>query len=63
MRSYCLACKRHTFNKSPKNVIMTNKVIRNKSKCPICTSDKSRLMGQKYFKDEYERINRKKSGH
>ena len=31
MRSYCLACKRHTFNKSPKNVIMTNKVIRNKS--------------------------------
>ena len=60
MRTYCLVCKRHLFNRSPKYVVMTNKVIRNKSKHPTCTSNKSLFMGRNDFKDEYERINHKK---
>ena len=32
LRTYCLACKKHTDNFGSKNVNMTNKVIRNKSR-------------------------------
>ena len=47
LKTYCLACKKHTHNYGPKNVSMTNKVIRNKSRCSICLNDKSRFMKQK----------------
>ena len=30
VRTYCLACKKHTDNIAPRNVSMANKVIREK---------------------------------
>ena len=50
MRTYCLACRKRTDNVDSWNATMTNKVIRNKSKCGVCLSDKSRFMKQKYNK-------------
>ena len=47
LRTYCLACRKHTNNIFPKNVSMTNKVVRNKSRCSESLSDKSRFMKQK----------------
>ena len=32
LRTYCLVCKKHTDNYGSRNVSMTNKVIRNKSR-------------------------------
>ena len=55
LRTYCLVCKKHTDNYGSNNVSMTNKVIRNKSRCSICLNDKSRFitkkdeMGELYF--------------
>ena len=51
LRTYCLACKKHTDNFGSRNVSMTYKVIRNKSRCCKCLSDKSRFMKQKYNKE------------
>ena len=50
MRTYCLACRKRTDNVDSWNATMTNKVIRNKSKCGVCLSDKSRFMKQKHNK-------------
>ena len=50
MRTYCLACRKHTNNVGSRNITMKNKVIRNKSKCGICLSDKSRFLKQKHNK-------------
>ena len=58
MRSYCLACRKHTNNIASRKVTMTNKVIRDRSRCGECLSDKSTFMkqkhnlkiGQKYYK-------------
>ena len=36
LRTSCLVCKKHTHNYSSKNVSMTKKVIRNKSRCCGC---------------------------
>ena len=47
MKTYCLACRKHTNNVGLRNTTMTNKVIRNKSKCDECLSDKSRFIKQK----------------
>ena len=47
LRIYCLVCKKHTDNYGSKNSSMTNKVIRNKSRCIVCLNDKSRFMKQK----------------
>ena len=33
MKTYCLACRKHTNNVDSWNTTMRNKVIRNKSKC------------------------------
>ena len=44
LRTYCLACRKHAKNIAPRNVFMTNKVVRNKSRCSKCLSDKSRFM-------------------
>ena len=50
MRTYCLACRKHTNNGGSWNTTMTNKVIRNKSKCDVCFSDKSRFVKQNHDK-------------
>ena len=43
MQTDCLNCRRHTGNIGSKKVIMMNKVIRKKSRCAYCMSDKSRF--------------------
>ena len=48
MRTYYLVCRKHTNNTDLRNTTMTNKVIRNKPKCGVCLSDKSRFMKQKH---------------
>ena len=50
MKTYCLACRKHTNNVGSWNTTMTNKVIRNRSNCCVCLSDKSRFMKQKQNK-------------
>ena len=50
MRTYCLACRKHTNNVGSWNTTMTNKVIKNKPKRGVCFSDKSRFMKQKHNK-------------
>ena len=45
-RTYCLACRKHTNNIGSKTVTATNKVIRQKSRCAECLSDKSRFTRQ-----------------
>ena len=47
LRTYCLACRKHTNYIASRKVTMTNKVIRDKSRCGECLSDKSRFMKQK----------------
>ena len=44
MRTYCLACRKHTNNVSSNKVIMINAAIRKKSKCTICNNKKSIFM-------------------
>ena len=50
LRTYCLACGKHTNNIASGKVTMTNKVIGDKSRCSQCLSDKSRFMKQKHNK-------------
>ena len=47
MQTYCLSYKKHTNNVGAKKVTMTNKVVRVKSRCANCMSEKSRLLKQK----------------
>ena len=47
LNTYCLACRKHTNNIPSRKVIMTNKVIRDKSRYSECVTDKSRYMKQK----------------
>ena len=47
LRTYRLACRKHTNNIASRKVTMTSKVIRDKSRCSECLSDKSRFMKQK----------------
>ena len=51
LRTYCLVYRKHTDNYGSKNVSMTSKVIRNKSRFSICLNDKSRFMKQKIDKE------------
>ena len=44
---YCLGCKDFTHNFRPQEVKMTNKVLREKSHCVVCRSNKSRFLKQK----------------
>ena len=44
---YCLGCKDYTQNFRPEKVKMTNKVLREKSHCVVCRSNKSRFLKQK----------------
>ena len=41
MQTYCLESKRHTYNSWLPKIIVTNKVIRQKSKCANCMAKKS----------------------
>ena len=51
LKTYYLPCREHTDNIGSKRVSMTNKVIREKSRCAQCLSDKSRFMKQKHCKE------------
>ena len=61
MQTYCLGCRKYTNSIGSKKVAMTNKVIRQKSKCTNCMSDKSRFLKQKSNKSSWNNINLKLS--
>ena len=44
---YCFGCKNFTHNFRPEKVKMTNKILRGKSHCVVCQSNKSRFLKQK----------------
>ena len=46
--TYCLGCKDFTHNFRPQEVKMTNKVLREKSNCVVCRSNKSWFLKQKH---------------
>ena len=41
---YCLGCKDYNHNFKPEELKMTNKVLREKSKCIVCQSSKSKFL-------------------
>ena len=45
--TYCFACKDYRKKFRPENVKMTNKMLREKSHCVVCRSNKSRFLKQK----------------
>ena len=45
--TYCFGCKDFTHNFRLQKVKMTNKVVREKSHCVVCRSNKSRILKQK----------------
>ena len=45
---YCLGCKDFTYNFRRQKVKMTKKVLREKSNCVGCWSNKSRFLKQKH---------------
>ena len=45
--TYCFGCKDYTNNVRPEKVKMINKVLREKSDCVVCRSNKSRFLKQK----------------
>ena len=50
LRTYCLAYREYTANTGSRKVTVTNKVIRDKSRCAQFLSDKSRFMKQNLSK-------------
>ena len=50
MQTYWVSCKKLTDNSGSKKVIMTNKVVRGKSRCANFMDDKSKLLKQKLNK-------------
>ena len=44
--TYCFGCKDYTKIFKPKKANMTNKVVREKSHCFVCQTDKSRFVKQ-----------------
>ena len=48
-RMYCLGCQDFTHNFRPQEVKMKNKVLREKSNCVVCHSNKSRFLKQKHY--------------
>ena len=46
--TYCLGCKYYTHNFKPQEIKMTNKMLREKSNCVVCWSNKSRFLKQKH---------------
>ena len=47
LKTYCLACKQYTAKIGSRKATMTNTVIRDKSRCGECLSDRSRFLKQK----------------
>ena len=45
--TYCFGCKDYSKNYRPQNMKMANKVLREKSHCVVCQSNKSRFLKQK----------------
>ena len=45
--TYCFGCKGYKKNFRPKELKMTNKVLRKKFHCVVCHSNKSRFLKQK----------------
>ena len=45
--TYCFGCKDYTQNFRPEKVKMANKVLRERSHCVVCWSNKSRFLKQK----------------
>ena len=45
---YCLGCKDYTHNFKVQEIKMTNKVLREKSNCLVCRSNKTRFLKQKH---------------
>ena len=48
--TYCLGSKDYTHNFRLQEVKMINKVLREKSNCIVCRSNKSRFLKQKHKK-------------
>ena len=46
-KTYCFGCKDFTHNFRPQEVKMTNKVLREKSHCIVCRSNKTIFLKQK----------------
>ena len=46
--TYCFGCKDFTPNFRPQEVKMKNKVLREKSNCLVCRSNKLRFLKQKH---------------
>ena len=44
--THCFGCKDYTQNFRPQEVKMTNKLLREKSRCVVCRSNKSRFLKQ-----------------
>ena len=45
--TYCFGCKGYTKSVRPEKLKMINKVLRQKSHCVVCRSNKSRFLKQK----------------
>ena len=46
--TFCFRCKDFTYSSRSQEVKMTNKVLREKSNCVVCWSNKSRFLKQKH---------------
>ena len=60
LRAYSLSCKKHTNNIGSKRVTMKNKVIRDKSRCGECLSDKLQFMAQEDSKSSQKKKGKQK---
>ena len=53
---YCFGCKDYTKNFRPEKVKMTNKVLRKKSHCVACRSNKSKFLKQNQVTNNFGKI-------
>ena len=53
LKTYCLSSRKHRGKTRPENVVMKNKVLRQKSLCTACFEKKSRFMAQKNSKSSH----------
>ena len=54
--TYCLGYKDFIHKFRPQKVKMTNKVLREKSNCVVCRSNKSRFLKQKQNKKKFNAL-------
>ena len=52
-KTYCLSCRKHTDNIVSKKVMITNKVLKQSSRCASCVAKKSRFLKQKSNKKKW----------